>query len=306
MNSERSEFSRRTVLKKAAAGSVALGAAGLGSSSAAGQSLPGDTDVSIEEYVVLDQYELSQYRDIVQAHPATELFEEKFAEYGLEAISATGFEVVTDDPEVNAASPAIVVLGYAEETGDGRRRTHRTRSHGASGNSGAIVAHLEEHGGRMRVVSAMPYVAEETTGTADTGGREYTIKALVSPQTGTGTISAQSSTLDDLRVEERVQDTVNLDDSEFTEDAVRAQDAEDDLISALCGGLCTPMVAWICDRASDGVSKSICVRACWRFITSPYLLGACGAVCLLLVDFINDRGCAAGAATLCGAWCSQV
>lgn len=312
MSPNNNEFNRRDVLKKAVAGSVALGTIGLGSSSAAGEGLPDDTDISIEEYNTIDEGEIGQYRDIVQNHSAIGLFEEKFAEYGLEARGASGFEVVTDDPEVNEADPMIVMLGYAEE-GPGRTERGRSRSRGKSsgnisGNSGAVVAQLEEHDGSTTVVSAVPYIAEEVPGRADDGGKEYTIKTLAPPQNNDSPISAQSNTLDDLEVEEQVQDTINVKNSELTQntgDGVEAQ-GEGDLIKVLCGGLCAPIVTYICDKATDGVDKTLCVKACWRFVTNPYLLGACGSICLILIDFISDKGCVAGAGTICTAFCSEV
>ncbi len=283
-------------------GAAVFGSTAIGAGSVAGQIIEDETDVSILEYNELDRETISTDRSLVRNHPAVSQFEAHFSAYELEFRSASGFSVVTDDPAVNEATPRIVLLGYADERFD----PDPTGPVEIPGNSGVIIAQLETHSDGSRVVSAAPFIAEQLSTASTRLDLTFQIKTLEQRGRDTnGVISSDEAATMDLN--ERVQDqvTVGTDSVSPALDSDAGTESVSDLIGYLCAGTCTPMVLYICDNASGSVSRRTCVSACFRFVTNPWLLGACGGACLILIDFINDQGCAAGAGTICAAFCSQ-
>lgn len=188
----------------------------------------------------------------------------------------------------------LLILGYAEHG------LNTATDEIPDGDTAMINVCVEDHNGTSKVVSAAPYIAEEQPNLRDGEERTYQIQTFEYPSDGA--VTAESTSPSTTVMDEA---TVSS-GGQIAGSGVSTRDTEGDLINYICGGTCVPMVNWICERSTGTVDKEVCIDACWQFIEVIPLLAACGAVCYILVEYINEKGCISGAGTICAAFCSQV
>ncbi|RYJ08259.1 hypothetical protein ELS19_17005 [Halogeometricum borinquense] len=285
---------RRDILKKIGAGAFMIGSVGLGSTPVAGEPISEKTNVSVQDFQQLEDDQLNRDRRLIQRQGTIRMFEHGFADRDIVYQSISGLKVVTDDEEINNANPRLLILGYAEQG------LNTAKDEIPDGDTAMINVYVEDHNGTSKVVSAAPYIAEEQPSLRDGEKRTYQMKTFEHP--GDGAVTAESRSLSTTVIDE----TTVSSGGQVAGDGVSTQDTEGDLIKYICGGTCIPMVNWICERSTGSVDKEVCVDACWEFIEDIPLLAACGAVCYILVEYINEKGCISGAGTICTAFCSQV
>jgi len=262
------KWNRRKLLQTTAA----LGA---GSAVFTGSAFAND-DETPDDLRVVDTNELSNgkaQRHIAKLNgsgPVRALERELTSDSGLTSSASVAIAVETNDETVNEANPVLVVSGFEPERAE----------ENSAGLLMCLVAETEDRGSSRGPVAAFALSAEgveEATVSHQDSSDAVTLKAYGYADDGTPEVTG----------EEVVNPT----------DGVSTQGFH----GALGCGACIAIVNELCDKSTGAVSRTACLKACAPFLGSVWGYGACGAACIVIVDTINDYGCAVAATTICAA-----
>lgn len=271
-----SEFSRRNLMKNTTAfGVSALGFGSLATGSATAEDKPFNVTNTTELDQSQAQAEFAQAQSFEQVGGLVAGMEN---DVDLSANTEKPFalSVETDDEQVNKANPSVVFLAMGRDNVVSR------------GNAAGLVVSV---------------VADTTPEAAESNRKPVMAYGMTSEQSDTTLASSGSS--DDVLMKSYAYDesqgvsVVNQDtvsSQEFTGGRVSPSQ---DLIGC---AICVPLVTQLCDKGTGTIGKMVCVKACTPFLaSSPLGYAACAASCVIIVDTINNYGCAAGASAVCKA-----
>lgn len=275
---EDNRFSRRKILKNtAAASAISLSLASMSNSAAAEEDTP---DFRITSRTELSDAEArKEVGHMMDSTAAENLDWAMQTESNVESAGQFGIAFETDDPKINETNPVIIFSGY-ESSLPGRESAGMLVSIVVDTTPDAETSTREPMMAFGRTVEG----AAEGTGISTNSANELELKTFTADQQGSASVSERDSL-------PRAAVSGNSDGG------VTTQDWRDELG---CGA-CTAIVTTLCEGATGSVSRTACLQACAPFLGSVWGYGACGAACFVIVDTINNYGCAVGAGTICAA-----
>ncbi|QLG49859.1 halocin C8-like domain-containing protein [Natrinema halophilum] len=271
-------FSRRSVLRKTAASAATVTLASAANTASAEQGTP--------DFEVVNQTELSddrvqtEFGHLLESSAVQNLDRAIQAESDVEVAGRFGIQFETDDPEINKTDPVILFGGYRPDQ-PGRE---------AAGMLVSIVVDTtpdEETSTREPMMAfgrTIDSPNEKRVSVSSHSAGDFELKTITADEQGTASVVQR----------EPVRNPV-ADGSSDADGGVTTQDWRD----ALGCGACTAIVGTLCDGATGSVSRYACLEACAPFLGSVWGYGACGGACFVIVDAINNYGCAVGAGTIC-------
>lgn len=173
--------------------------------------------------------------------------------------SVSGFEIETDDEEINQDDPVVLFASFS--------------SHGDS--YALMVALVSTVENTRQPITAQMFVAEPAATDASTAE---------SANSGTKISTFTAGP------EGEVQ-------SEVLEEEYQVQNREVGTQDVVGCATCVAVADWICDKGTGNVGRTRCIGQCMVF--GPVGWAACSLTCALLLDLISDRGCTVGATAFC-------
>ena len=273
-DNDNSEFSRRELMKNTSA--LGLSAFGLGTI-ASGTAAAQDREFAVTDATRLAtsaaREELANARSV---HQVEDLIAgiERDAKLSANPESPFALSVETDDAELNRVDPTVVFMGLKREGGYVTGR--------AAGILVTVVIDTtpdEAESTRKPVMAFGLSSSEPKLSLASGSSDEFLMKSYkYSDDDGAAVVNRKT-----------------VESQAMAGGDVTSQD----LVSC---AICVPLVTQLCDYGTGTIGKYVCIEACLPFLAgSPLTYAACSASCILIVDALNNYGCAAGATAVCKA-----
>ncbi|WP_226039787.1 halocin C8-like domain-containing protein [Natrinema sp. DC36] len=273
-------FSRRRLLRNAAAASAASVTLGSMSNTVAAEDDTPDFEI-VSRTEISESEARKELSYVLDSSAAKNIDNAMRTESNVEAAGQFGIAFETDDPEINKTDPVIIFSGY---------QSNRPQQ----GSAGILFSIVVDTTPDAETSTREPMMAFGRTVEPLTTGQGVSVASNSTGRLEQKTFTADQQGSASVIQQEPIQKPASTTSTDIN-GGVSAQDWQDALG---CGG-CTAIVGTLCEGATGSVSRYACLQACAPFLGSVWGYGACGAACFVIVDAINNYGCAVGAGTIC-------